>query len=124
MQTVLVIEDNEDNLKIVTYALQRAGYMVLAAETGEEGFRMAVAERPAFILMDINLPGMDGIETTKRIRASKADGTIPIIAITSYAMTGDRERILAAGCNGYIEKPIDPITIVDQILKIMKAASK
>jgi two-component system cell cycle response regulator DivK len=124
MRTVLVIEDNKDNLKIVTYALERAGYKVLAAETGEEGFDLAVAEQPAFVLMDINLPGMDGIETTKRIRASEADGSIPIIAITSYAMTGDREKILAAGCNGYIEKPIDPLTIVDQIHKIMGTTGK
>ena len=124
MRTVLVIEDNKDNLKIVTYALRRAGYSVLAAETGEEGFKLAEAERPAFILMDINLPGMDGIETTKRIRASKADGSIPIIAITSYAMTGDRERILAAGCNGYIEKPIDPMTIVEQIHNIVGITGK
>jgi CheY-like chemotaxis protein len=119
MRTVLIIEDNKDNLKIVTYALQRAGYTVISAESGEEGFALAVKERPFFILMDINLPGMDGLETTKRIRSSEIDGTIPIIAITSYAMTGDRERILAAGCNGYFEKPIDPITIVEQIHKIL-----
>jgi two-component system cell cycle response regulator DivK len=74
---------------------------------------------PYFIIMDINLPGIDGIETTKRIRASKADGNIPIIAITSFAMAGDRERIMASGCNGYIEKPIDPITIVERIHKII-----
>ena len=115
MQTVLVIEDNLDNLKIITYALQRAGYRVIAAESGEEGCGLALTEKPHFILMDINLPGMDGLETTKKIRSSAADGNIPIIAITSYAMSGDRERILAAGCNGYIEKPIDPITIVEQI---------
>jgi two-component system cell cycle response regulator DivK len=124
MQTVLVIEDNKDNLKIVTYSLQRAGYTVRAAESGEEGLRMAVEEKPAFILMDINLPGMDGIETTKKIRASRSNGSIPIIAITSYAMTGDREKILTAGCNGYIEKPIDPITIVEQIHKIIEACGK
>ncbi len=120
MRTVLVIEDNKDNLKIVTYALQRAGYTVIFAESGEEGFELALKERPFFILMDINLPGIDGLETTKRIRSSEADGSIPIIAITSYAMTGDRERILAAGCNGYFEKPIDPITIVEQIHKILE----
>lgn len=119
MRKVLVIEDNPDNLKIMKYSLERAGYQVLAAETGEEGLRLALAERPFLILMDINLPGMDGIETTKCIRASKADGIIPIIAVTSYAMTGDREKILAAGCNGYIEKPIDPIMIVAQIHKIL-----
>lgn len=119
MRKVLVIEDNYDNLKIVTYSLQRAGYEVLAAETGEEGFEIALRERPFFILMDINLPGIDGIETTKLIRNSEVDGNIPIIAITSYAMTGDRERILAVGCNGYIEKPIDPITIIEQIHRII-----
>ncbi len=119
MHTVLVIEDNKDNLKIVTYALLRAGYTVIAAETGEEGFKMAIKERPFFILMDINLPGMDGLETTIRIRGSEANGSIPIIAITSYAMSGDRERILAAGCNGYFEKPIDPITIIEQIHGIL-----
>lgn len=120
MRSVLVIEDNKDNLKIMTYALQRAGYTVIAAECGEEGFELALKDRPYFILMDINLPDMDGIETTKKIRASEIDGKIPIIAVTSYAMTGDRDRILAAGCNGYIEKPIDPITIVEQIHSILK----
>lgn len=119
MATVLVIEDNRDNLKIVTYSLSRAGYTVLSAERGEDGLRLALQERPVFILMDINLPGMDGIETTRRIRDSEVDGSIPIIAITSYAMAGDRERILNAGCNGYIEKPIDPLTIVDQIHRIL-----
>jgi two-component system, cell cycle response regulator DivK len=119
MGTVLVVEDNNDNLKIITYALQRAGYSVITAQSGEEGFQLALKERPVFILMDINLPGMDGLETTRRIRSSETNGDIPIIAITSYAMSGDRERILAAGCNGYFEKPIDPITIVDQIHKLL-----
>jgi len=119
MLSVLVIEDNKDNLKIITYALRRAGYTVIAAELGEEGFALALQERPYFILMDINLPGMDGIETTRRIRESEVNGKIPIIAITSYAMTGDRERIMTAGCNGYIEKPIDPLLIVEQIHEIL-----
>ncbi len=119
MKTVLVVEDNADNLQIITYALQRAGYEVIRAETGEDGVEMAIADLPFFIIMDINLPGIDGIEATRRIRASKADGTIPIIAITSYAMRGDREKIMAAGCNGYFEKPFDPVTIVAQIHKII-----
>jgi two-component system, cell cycle response regulator DivK len=119
MRKVLVIEDNKDNLTILAYALKRAGYEVIAAGSGEEGFELAVRERPFFILMDINLPGIDGMETTKRIRNSEADGSIPIIAITSFAMAGDRERILAAGCDGYIEKPIDPMMIVEQIHQIM-----
>ncbi len=123
MRKVLVIEDNEDNLKIVTYALRRAGYEVVPAVSGEAGVDAAERERPFFILMDINLPGIDGIETTRRIRRSAGDSGVPIIAITSYAMTGDRDRILAAGCNGYIEKPIDPITIVEHIHEIIGAGA-
>ena len=119
MKTVLVVEDNKDNLQIITYALQRAGYEVIAAETGEEGVELAIARRPFFIVMDINLPGIDGIEATRRIRNSEIDGTIPVVAITSYAMRGDREKILSAGCNGYFEKPFDPLTIVDQIHKLI-----
>jgi len=124
MKKVLVIEDNRDNLRLVKYALERAGYTVLSAERGEEGITIAERELPFFILMDINLPGIDGIETTKRIRASENDGEIPIIAITSYAMIGDRPRILAAGCNGYIEKPIDPLTIVEQIHQIIATCAE
>ncbi len=112
MKTVLVVEDNADNLQIITYALQRDGYEVISAETGEDGVDMAIANLPFFIIMDINLPGIDGIEATRRIRASKSDGTIPIIAITSYSMRGDREKMMAAGCTGYFEKPFDPLTIV------------
>lgn len=119
MKTVLVVEDNADNLQIITYSLQRAGYEVISAETGEEGVEMAIANRPFFIIMDINLPGIDGIEATRRIRASGIDGTIPIIAITSYAMQSDREKILAAGCSGYFEKPFDPMIIVAQIHKLI-----
>jgi len=120
LKKVLVIEDNKENLRLIIYALQRAGYEVLSSETGELGIELALRERPHFILMDINLPGIDGIEATKRIRASHICETIPIIAITSYAMMGDREKILAAGCNGYFEKPIDPLTIVEKIHKIIE----
>jgi two-component system cell cycle response regulator DivK len=119
MTKVLVIEDNADNLKIITYALQRAGYAVISAERGEEGIELALRESPVFIVMDINLPGIDGVETTRRIRAAEADGRIPIIAITSYALAGDRERFLAAGCDGYIEKPVDPITLVERLHGIL-----
>jgi len=115
MKKVLVIEDNMDNLRLISYALQRHGYEVISAETGIRGVELAISERPFFIIMDINLPGIDGFEATKRIRQSEANGDIPIIAITSYAMAGDMERIMAAGCTGYFEKPIDPMTIVDKI---------
>lgn len=120
MKRVLVVEDNRDNLKLITYALERAGYTVISAETGEEGVELAIRERPFFIIVDIQLPGIDGLEATRRIRASKADSDIPIIAMTSFAMRGDMERVLAAGCNGYFEKPIDPLTIVEKIEKIIK----
>jgi len=119
IKKVLVIEDNADNLRLITYALKRAGYEVVSAGTGEEGIDLAIKERPYFIVMDINLPGIDGIEATRRIRSSEIDGKIPIIAITSYAMMGDREKATEAGCNGYIEKPIDPLIVMERIHEII-----
>lgn len=124
MNKVLVIEDNRDNLKLITYALNRAGYEVISAETGEDGVELALQEMPFFIIVDINLPGIDGIETTRRIRNSDIHDTIPIIAITSYAMLGDREKIMEAGCNGYFEKPIDPLTIMDKIHEVIKVQNE
>lgn len=115
MKKVLVVEDNDDNLRLISYALHRYGYEVLSAETGCKGVELAIEERPAFIIMDINLPDIDGLEATRRIRKSGANGSIPIIAITSYAMSGDMDMVLAAGCTGYFEKPIDPLTIMDKI---------
>ncbi|OQX20750.1 MAG: two-component system response regulator [Desulfobulbaceae bacterium A2] len=120
MKRVLVVEDNTDNLELIRLVLVRSGYEVLAAPTGEQGVIMALSERPDFILMDINLPGIDGLEATRRIRASGANGSIPIIAITSYAMRGDMEQILTAGCNGYFEKPIDPLRIMDDIHAVLE----
>ncbi|MBI5056539.1 MAG: response regulator [Nitrospirae bacterium] len=117
MKKVLVIEDNADNLRLITYALERSGYEVVPAATGEEGIELASSLRPFFIIVDINLPGIDGLETTRRIRNMEAGRGIPVVAITSFAMQGDMERILAAGCNAYFEKPIDPLTIVDRIHK-------
>jgi CheY-like chemotaxis protein len=115
MKKVLVVEDNRDNLRLITYALQRYGYEVISADTGTKGVELAISEHPVFILMDINLPDIDGLEVTRRIRQSGANGTIPIIAITSYAMAGDMDMVLDAGCTGYFEKPIDPLTIMDKI---------
>jgi CheY-like chemotaxis protein len=115
MKKVLVVEDNSDNLRLISYALTRHGYEVIAADTGIKGVEMAISERPAFIIMDINLPDIDGLEATRRIRKSSSNGDIPIIAITSYAMAGDMDMVLDAGCTGYFEKPIDPLTIMDRI---------
>lgn len=120
MKKVLVIEDNLDNLRLITYALRRVGYEVIHAQSGEEGIEMVLKEKPFFIIMDINLPGIDGLEATKQIRNKEDIKDIPIIAITSFAMAGDRERILSAGCNGYLEKPIDPLTVVESIHKFLK----
>ena len=115
MKKVLVVEDNSDNLRLITYALKRHGYEVISAETGMQGVALANSELPAFILMDINLPDIDGLEATRRIRQSSVHGSVPIIAITSYAMAGDMDMVLDAGCTGYFEKPIDPLTIMDKI---------
>lgn len=115
MKKILVVEDNEKNMYLMCYILEAMGHRPIRAVTGEQGVEMAVTERPDLILMDIQLPGMDGLEAIGRIRASEAGGTIPIIAITSYAMSGDRERLLAAGCNGYIEKPVNPETIMAEL---------
>ena len=117
MKRVLVVEDNKDNLRLISYALEKEGYEVISAETGEEGIDLALKETYLFILMDIDLPGIDGVETTKRMRDSGVK--VPIIAITSYAMSGDRQKIMEAGCNGYFEKPINPITIMDSIHEIV-----
>lgn len=102
------------------YMLKSEGYSVIEAVTGEEGIELANATKPDMILMDIQLPGIDGLETTRRIRQSDADGGIPIIAITSYAMVGDKEMALGAGCTGYIEKPINPDTFLDIIKKYVR----
>ncbi len=119
MKRILVVEDNEDNMRLVRFILEETGYEVIEAREGAVGVELAIKEKPDLILMDIQLPDIDGLEATKRIRASEADGEIPIIALTSFAMAGDRERALAAGCTGYIEKPIDPDTFIAEIEKYL-----
>ncbi len=115
MKTVLVVEDNRDSMELITFILVKNGYKVIGAETGERGFDIALKVRPDFIILDIQLPDTDGLELVRKIRSSEIDGDIPVIAMTSYAMAGDRERMMAAGFNGYIEKPIDPEKIIGQI---------
>jgi two-component system cell cycle response regulator DivK len=119
MKRILVIEDNEANMYLIKFMLEKSGYDVIEAREGTVGVEMAVKEKPDLILMDIQLPDIDGLEATKRIRASGADSEIPIIALTSFAMAGDRERALAAGCTGYIEKPINPETFMAEIEKYL-----
>ena len=119
MKKILVVEDNENNLYLITFILEKKGYKVIAARTGEDGIEMALKDRPDLILMDIQLPGIDGLETTRRIRTLKTGNDVPIIALTSYALVGDREQVMNAGCTGYIEKPINPETIMGEIDKYL-----
>ena len=123
MKTALIIEDNADNMELITFILESNGYRTLQAETGQQGFDLALAARPDFIILDIQLPDMDGLTVLRMIRNSEVDGTIPVIAMTSHAMAGDREQLLAAGCTGYIEKPIDPDNVVRQIRQILGEGS-
>ena len=112
---VLVIEDNALNMKLVRGLLSLEGYTMLEATDAETGIKMAMQHRPDLILMDIQLPGMDGLEATKIINADDDLKRIPILALTSYAMQGDEEKAKLAGCSGYITKPIDTRSFLDYI---------
>jgi CheY-like chemotaxis protein len=116
MANILIIEDNEQNLYLATFILEKHGHAVTAARDGAQGIRMAEETRPALILLDIQLPVMDGYVVAAELRRNPALARTPIVAVTSYAMAGDRERVLAAGCNGYIEKPINPDTFLAEVL--------
>jgi len=119
MKKILVVEDNEINMYLSCRILKSSGYEVIEARSGEEGVELTIKEKPDLIIMDIQLPGIDGLETTKRIRESEADDEIPIIALTSYAMAGDKKKALKAGCTGYVEKPINPDTLLGEIKKYL-----
>jgi len=119
MKRALVIEDNQDNMVLITRLLSKAGYQTREAVTGRDGVDMALKERPDFILLDIQLPDILGTEVLRLIRESEIGNRIPVIAVTSFAMAGDRERLLDAGCDGYLEKPIDPKLIIQQIKQII-----
>ena len=117
---ILVIEDQEDNRRIVRDLLTSVGYAMIEAGTGEEGVTLAEAHRPDLILMDIQLPGMDGYEVTRRIKANPALAAIPIIAVTSYALSGDEDKAKAAGCDAYIAKPYSPRQLLAKIREYLK----
>jgi len=105
-ELILIVEDNEKNRRLARDVLQATGYRTVECETGEEALRLARESRPALVLMDIQLPGMDGIEAFRRLRADPATATIPVMAVTASAMTHNRQTILAAGFDGYQTKPI------------------
>lgn len=119
MTTALVIEDNENNMILICRILNRAGYETLQAITGRQGFEAALEHKPDFIILDIQLPDILGTEVLEMIQRSELADLVPVIAMTSYAMAGDREKLLAAGCAGYIEKPIDPMQVVNQIEQVI-----
>lgn len=112
---ILLIEDNEQNRYLLTFLLERRGYEVVAAEDGMRGIQLARTIAPGMILLDIQLPTMDGYQVARALRAIDSLRHTPILAVTSYAMSGDREKALSAGCTGYIEKPINPATFVDEM---------
>jgi CheY-like chemotaxis protein len=106
-EKILVVEDNPLNMELTADILGAAGYTVLQAENAERGIALARAERPALILMDVSLPGMDGLSAAEVLRGEAETQEIPVVALTAHAMKGDEEKALAAGCKGYITKPID-----------------
>ena len=118
-RTILLIEDNEQNRYLATFLLEQHGHKVVPAENGPSGIALAQTIEPELILLDIQLPLMDGYAVARALRAMASVRDTPIIAVTSYAMVGDREKCLASGCNGYIEKPINPETFVAEIERFL-----
>ena len=107
MTKILYVEDNDDNIYMITRRLGRKDYEVIVAKDGEEGIAMARSEAPSLILMDLDLPVLDGWEATRRLKASDETRHIPVIAVSAYAMVSDRERAMAAGCDDFFSKPVD-----------------
>ena len=118
-QVILVVEDNERNLKLLRDVLEYAGDDVLAARTAEDGITQAVNEPPDLVLMDLQLPGIDGLEALRQLRQSPRTANVPVVAVTAQAMKQDRERALAAGFDGYVEKPISVRAFPDQVRKFL-----
>ena len=119
MKKILIIEDNEQNLYLATFILEKNGYEVVQARDGQEGIELAGQVHPALILLDIQLPVLDGYAVARELRKNSSLASVPLVAVTSCAMVGDRERVLAAGCMGYIEKPINPETFISEITQYL-----
>jgi two-component system, cell cycle response regulator DivK len=115
-ERVLVVEDNEKNMKLVRDILLAIGYSPLEASSGEQALALAAENAPALVLMDIQLPDLDGSEALRRLRSDERTATIPVLALTAQAMQGDRERFLAAGFDGYLSKPVD----VDELIETVR----
>jgi two-component system, cell cycle response regulator DivK len=114
-ERVLIVEDNEKNMKLVRDVLQATGYGTLEATTGEEAVELALSHAPALVLMDVQLPGINGVETLERMRQNERTASIPVLALTAQAMSGDRERFLDAGFDGYLAKPVDVRALIEAV---------
>ena len=123
MAKILLVEDNEMNRDMLSRRLTRRGYEVVLALEGEEGVAMAQSEAPALILMDMSLPGLDGWEATRRIKAAPETRAIPVIALTAHAMSGDREKAVAAGCDDFDTKPVDLARLLEKIEALLGRAA-
>ena len=120
---VLVVEDTPANMKLIDLLLRKAGHEVLQARNADEAITIARGERPQLILMDIQLPGMDGLAATRILKADEATRHIPVVALTALAMKGDEQRILAAGCDGYIAKPFDYRGFMEQLARLLPGSA-
>ena len=119
-ETILIVEDNEKNRRLLRDVLQFKGYQILESETAEEGIRIAHADKPALILMDFHLPGMNGIQALEALRADAATRAIPVIAVTASAMTEDRQKIMAAGFDGLQTKPINVKIFLEAVAQTLQ----
>lgn len=120
MAKILIVEDNADNRDMLMRRLQRKGHDVVLAEDGAAGVRMAEAERPDIVLMDLSLPVMDGWAATKELKAKESTRGIPVIALTAHAMAGDREKAIEAGCDEFDTKPIDLARLLEKVEALLK----
>lgn len=118
---ILLIEDNERNIYLMTFIMEKNGYEVIVARDGREGITLAGEVKPMLILLDIQLPVMDGYDVARELKSNPVLVDIPIVAVTSYAMVGDQERCIAVGCTGYIEKPINPETFMAEVEQYLPA---
>jgi CheY-like chemotaxis protein len=123
-EKILVVEDNALNLELTADILAAAGYVVLRAENAERGMMLAREERPALILMDVRLPGMDGLRAAELLKGEVETREIPIVALTAHAMKGDEDKALSAGCEGYITKPIDTRALPGDVAGFLRSAEK
>ena len=123
-EKVLIVEDDPRNMKVAVMALRSHGYIILQAEDGEEALKIAEKEQPNIILMDIRLPGIDGLEVTRRLKKNPSLSSIPIVAVTAHAMKGDEEQALASGCEAYVTKPIDTRQLPELVAGIMAGGGR